>query len=567
MRITYAVACAWLGLLPALLGGASRAGAGDAGAAPAAQPGCRIVVPSLDFGGNVEAVRFHPISGRTWFVSRSVEPHLEEVKEPAPLATGPYDVTAAALGGSVLLVMRLDERSGRTWLARGNGSAGRDEASVDGPEPGTAADPALGAWTPIPETTTSPVAAPGPSDPGPAAYLLRMEGTESGADALRLRRDTGQAWALGDRAWEPIVDAVPPGAGTYEGFLAPMGKAGRLRFRFDERSGRLWFERARAWTLVGTDPRAGGGDAAGGGSPGPYRCLRSPLPGATFFVRTHPATGRLWLLGRGWMPVPEPKPPPPGAYEFRLVDGVVAGAPVPIRFDPRTGRTWLSPDGESWEDIDDGSEGGMGEPPSEAPRFDVVVSAPSRIPYTTRFDRRTGATWVPKGDGTRVRVAEPAPLASGEYAISCVTSGLGKSLLLRLDRVGGRWWILAEGAWSPIAGPAAVAVGAGSPARFVAQVLPTAEHAVGTWCDTSTGQVLGWSPTNDRAADRPAEGSRELAALPPGDYAIETVVFGGVGRGQLPGRVRFERGTGRLWIETLDGSSLDRLASTWKEVR
>lgn len=545
------------------LGTAARAGDAGEPAPPTPHPGTRLLVPPHDASQWVHLFRYEPGTGRTWFNEGHGDEHFVEVAETGALPAGPFAVEASVLEARQWELLRVNERSGRTWGAYGQKEGGRYVTDAQGRE---VRDPNQERWFELKEPQGADAAEPTPEGDAPA-YLLRTIRLPTGTSAMRCRRDTGRTWIAAQAGWERILEGAKPGPGTYEWQFVRMEKESGLgMLRFDTRTGRLWGAGPGSpWRLV---PEATGEAKAQPVAPGavPYGWLAATTSDNLYAIRFHPVTGQMWILGGEWYSVDEEHPAPPGDYRFALVPGEGEQPSVAVRLDAVTGELWRA-------DLRRGTWAAHVPPvldrrqagPFARARFELRASAASQQAYVVRFDRVTGAASVLDGALELLPVAEPDPIEPGEFDVTLNVSGTGQAFLVRLERRTGAWWTATAGTWTPVQKLPPPLGGSTAP-RFSQRAMATREHASAARIDVRTGDVRLWKPDSDGYALWPSETSAEENPIPEGEYALYALEWGGERRGRSVTMVRFDQASGRVWWDGLKGK-VESLVRTWVEVK
>ncbi len=184
----------------------------DAPKAPGKGYALRIVA----VGDVYKGVRFKPATGEAWELLAG---RWEKLAEADPPPAGDYEVFVVPV--DPLLALRLDRKSGATWLGRG------------------------GKWTRVKEPP--PPKAQGPA-PGPG-FSLRHVRLGQELHVVRFHTRTGDSWHVGRDGFEPLGEFGPVAAGDFDLTLIAGGK-NWMGFRQDRKGGTTWLLRANTWHLV-----------------------------------------------------------------------------------------------------------------------------------------------------------------------------------------------------------------------------------------------------------------------------------------------------------------------------
>lgn len=550
-----------LALVPAIGAGVgSGPAAAEEADAATPEPGCVLVVPSLEGTTATGAVRFQPATGRVWGVLRRLSGELRFVAiNPTAIdRQGPFEIEASVdvsqlTGWEAYFVRVFDPRSGRRW---GGTVAAREPTEPYAPvgeEPDEEGDAETIRWSADPywssEREPDDARVPEASSATPAAFLLCA--SRRGGELLLGRRDTGRTWENRSNSWVELPDAQPPGAGDYELRLGSAEE--NLPIRMDRTTGRAWTAPEQTWVLVPEAPAPAGSPPASRDRPCEFFLYPQGKHGG--LARWQPHDGRAWIVDGSWTPVVDPEPVPPGPYVLRVVPN--AKRPEFLRLDPRTGRLWSTPDRRTWKEAV-----GAPVPSGDVPRFDLLVAGRDAKTRVVEFDRRDGGTLVRTGGG--FAQVPQAPLPASEYDAQAALGGDGRGYLARLDVRSGRWDVLGEAGWAPVRGVPAP-VEPGSQTRFRQRIVATSDGGAAARLDVKSGETWLWAPQVQPFSDQPALRVAEPRPAPPGDYEIHAQVPQGEGRGRAAVWLRFERRTGRTWSLEPVAEGTERVA-TWVEI-
>jgi hypothetical protein len=142
-----------------------------------------------------------------------------KLAEAAPPPAGDYEVYVVPV--DPLLALRLDRKTGATWLGRG------------------------GKWAPVEEP---PPPRPAGPPPGPG-YALRHVRLGPQLHVVRFHTRTGDSWHVAGGRYEPLGEFGPVRAGEFDLTLI-AGTKNWMGFRQDAKAGTTWLLKANTWHLV-----------------------------------------------------------------------------------------------------------------------------------------------------------------------------------------------------------------------------------------------------------------------------------------------------------------------------